>query len=278
LVRACTHNRSVASRVGLMEHVAMWESLECIIKLLALDTDGNISTERYLDGTVGFATSLGAHLLSELLDRGDCQHFVVCCEILRNGGLLRQGQGGEGPDGASQTDAELRPVVLVGGGTSSVAMGDSQRASAAGREAIRRAVAASRTEEALQQLTTDISSTRQREGYVAYIDLLRKFRLEDLAACVISTSNDPYLGALSRQGTSWSLSCAKCGKQLQARGHCSTCSRSGALCSLCCTPVQGLCSWCPICGHGGHTECTKLWFAAEKECPAGCGHSCAPFS
>jgi len=31
---------------------------------------------------------------------------------------------------------------------------------------------------------------------------------------------------------------------------------------------------CPRCGHGGHLEHLKLWFAVENTCPSGCGCSC----
>ena len=47
-----------------------------------------------------------------------------------------------------------------------------------------------------------------------------------------------------------------------------------ATCCVCQLPARGLYVWCQGCGHGGHVECMRGWFAHEIECPAGCGHRC----
>ena len=43
---------------------------------------------------------------------------------------------------------------------------------------------------------------------------------------------------------------------------------------MCNTAVRGLYVWCQGCGHGGHLEHLRGWFANHTECPAGCGHQC----
>ena len=45
-------------------------------------------------------------------------------------------------------------------------------------------------------------------------------------------------------------------------------------CAVCNTAVRGLYVWCQGCGHGGHLEHLRGWFANHTECPAGCGHQC----
>ena len=56
--------------------------------------------------------------------------------------------------------------------------------------------------------------------------------------------------------------------------QCKKCNHFAAICSLCQQPVRGLMHWCPICGHGSHLDCSKLWFANSFVCPSGCGHNC----
>lgn len=73
--------------------------------------------------------------------------------------------------------------------------------------------------------------------------------------------------------------CARCGKEVAEHGThpwCAKCRRCPTLCALCHRPVRGLMHWCPVCGHGGHLECTRRWFVGEgmHACPSGCGHQC----
>jgi len=50
---------------------------------------------------------------------------------------------------------------------------------------------------------------------------------------------------------------------------------SGRLsCSVCSLPARGVVSVCPHCGHGGHWEHLRSWFAEQDECPSGCGCRC----
>lgn len=38
--------------------------------------------------------------------------------------------------------------------------------------------------------------------------------------------------------------------------------------------VRGLYVWCQGCNHGGHLSHMRDWFAVEKLCATGCGHTC----
>jgi hypothetical protein len=38
--------------------------------------------------------------------------------------------------------------------------------------------------------------------------------------------------------------------------------------------VKGLYVWCQGCNHGGHLAHMRDWFAKEKSCATGCGHTC----
>ena len=56
--------------------------------------------------------------------------------------------------------------------------------------------------------------------------------------------------------------------------RCTDCRQRLVFCVLCEEPVRGLGVFCWECGHGGHLLHMKVWFAAEQQCPAGCGCSC----
>ncbi|KXS22169.1 hypothetical protein M427DRAFT_26805 [Gonapodya prolifera JEL478] len=87
--------------------------------------------------------------------------------------------------------------------------------------------------------------------------------------------------------------CSNCGHELDLDGTpsrtrptptlsrpalCSNCNTAAAraTCKVCETAVRGLSVYCPVCRHGGHTECMAAWFAesAEQACPTGCGCAC----
>jgi len=129
----------------------------------------------------------------------------------------------------------------------------------------------------------NISDMRRREAYLAYFDLLSRLQLFCAANKIIKASDEEYISKLSRHGVTIHTSCAKCGKETPehvSHPWCSKCRRCAALCSLCHKPIKGLMHWCPVCGHGGHLNCTTRWFKHLKknECPAGCGHSCCAAS
>eukprot|EP01034_Spumella_vulgaris_P025777 gene25777-32269_t len=172
----------------------------------------------HLKGDLPFAIEVIASLLSELLEGGDSQHFVVMCEVLRKASVLDE-------------------VCLRG----------------------------------------KITEFRVRRTYLAYLDLLTKLQLFCEANEIIKASADSYISSLSKQGAEIHTRCAKCGKELTEKSStawCLKCARCVCMCMLCNKPVRGLLHWCPVCGHGGHLECTKKWFKLYNTCPTGCGHDC----
>ncbi len=156
-------------------------------------------------------------LLQDLVDIGDCQHFVVLCEVLKHARLLEK-------------------VCRAAG----------------------------------------ITDMQRREIYFAYFELLGQLELFTCVNAFLKDSDEDYFSRLSRQGVSMHTACAQCGKQLREGSipWCAKCARMAAMCSLCQEPVRGLMHWCPVCGHGGHTECLQLWFKDHFACPCGCGHDC----
>jgi len=272
---ACAYNRRIALAAGLMNHAALWESIAIIIPALVppsvrtvaaglMATDGGLVGEGSRD-MIEFTRDLLASILLELLDGGDCQHFVVCCELLFNGGMLvipalptKDNDGEASIDGAGYapvlTPQHQDETEVGGGGSGKVSTGEE--------------------ESHFPMVLTAINDTRKREAYLAYLNLLTQLRLFAEANALVSDSDDPYLTAMSRHGVSVHHACSKCGKEVETGSVCARCVRNVALCSLCHEPVRGLHNWCPVCSHGSHLKCAELWFESHSECAAGCGHQC----
>jgi Zinc-ribbon, C4HC2 type len=118
---------------------------------------------------------------------------------------------------------------------------------------------------------------RQREGYIAYIELLNRFGFFILTTSLLKHSDDTYLIQLSKSDVIIFTSCSQCGKELTeglSTPICLKCKRITAICCYCNLPVKGLLHWCPVCAHGGHIKCMKLWFKSFDTCASGCGHNC----
>ena len=239
-VSACEHNLQVAKKAGLHCRAGLWATaLSILSSMQALGTpivpdfykdqskDVGVSAAfsnafphsgSNMPPTIPFGVEILGSLLQELLEGGDCQHFVVLCEVLKYAGL------------------GLLDRVCA---------------------------------------TTDISVMQRREVYLAYFELLGHLKLFTCVNFIVKDSNEEYISRVSRQGVNMHTSCAKCGKELpDGIPWCKKCSCCAAICSLCHCPVRGLMHWCPICGHGGHLECMKLWFKGHSTCPSGCGHDC----
>ena len=102
ILQICEHNLKTAAMAGLHSRVTIWESLLILLpSIIARHSNGaykikvnckfmsdNIAETVNGDSLLGlcFGEELVGKLLNELLDSGDCQHFVVICEILRNTG------------------------------------------------------------------------------------------------------------------------------------------------------------------------------------------------
>lgn len=87
--RVCRYNFNVAKSVGLQSHAAAWEMLSILIPVVSSRTE----KESHIyslnqDFSFKLASELISSQLIQFLGRGDCQHFVLFCEVLRNSGLL----------------------------------------------------------------------------------------------------------------------------------------------------------------------------------------------
>ena len=113
--------------------------------------------------------------------------------------------------------------------------------------------------------------------YHSYCELLERLKLFTERARVISLSECEEIQDLSTDSTSIPLSCGSCQKPITTgpAWHCSEkCKGLTNTCSICHLPVKGQYAWCQGCGHGGHIEHMRDWFATNKSCPTGCGHNC----
>jgi hypothetical protein len=148
-------------------------------------------------------------------------------------------------------------------------------------------------------LNGQITKKQVEIWFISYIDILHRLQLWAPAIEVIECSREPSINAMNSKNVSIESSCAECGAQLMnvpsngggrsqiaqssrvrrvGRETCKSCiSSAGIRCSICIQLVQGLMIMCPGCGHGGHKGHMREWFKENKQCPAGCGHNCAPF-
>ena len=108
---------------------------------------------------------------------------------------------------------------------------------------------------------------RIRKWTLGYVEQLHRLQLFGLANAVIKQSDDERVQQLNQRSTTVTVGGggASSSQNKPARARCSVCQ----------LPVRGLHSWNQGCGHGGHAECMRAWFAAGNlECPTGCGHIC----
>lgn len=89
-VTSCRKNFAVASAAGLNCRASVWASLEALLPYPQdIGTNAASDTpEVVFSDDLPFTTEVIATLLSELLEGGDAQHFVVMCEILRCAQIL----------------------------------------------------------------------------------------------------------------------------------------------------------------------------------------------
>ncbi|KAL4003671.1 WD domain G-beta repeat family protein [Acanthocheilonema viteae] len=116
----------------------------------------------------------------------------------------------------------------------------------------------------------------QKLWFLDYIDMLECYELWNTAAEVIKLCWIAAVNSLSNESTSIKLLCTKCKTvSVTSSPYCKKCLKKFNFnCSLCSLPVHGIWSWCRGCTHGGHPQHYAEWFALNKKCPTGCGHSC----
>jgi len=86
---ACEQNLNVATASGLRDKAAIWATVLTLLpnEITSLQQSAD-SNDLNFDG-VPFTIDLLGSILKELLENGDCQHFVVLCELLQRTGLLQ---------------------------------------------------------------------------------------------------------------------------------------------------------------------------------------------
>ncbi|KAI9148542.1 SEA (Seh1-associated) complex subunit [Blastocladiella emersonii ATCC 22665] len=126
-----------------------------------------------------------------------------------------------------------------------------------------------------------LDKTQVEEWFLAYIDLLHRFRMYTVAAQVLDKCPLGDVRTRLQESTTIYTSCNGCFKPIVNAAHprcywaCERCQRLVNPCSVCHRIVKGQYSWCQGCGHGGHARCLAGWFAAgNRECATGCGHIC----
>ena len=75
-------------------------------------------------------------------------------------------------------------------------------------------------------------------------------------------------------GVTFTPLCPRCMEPVTDADVCQICKDYAFQCSICCSAVRGLCTWCPLCGHGGHVNHIIPWFRRHEKCPTGCGCVC----
>jgi len=118
-----------------------------------------------------------------------------------------------------------------------------------------------------------------QEWYLTYIDMLRSLGMFMKTTELVRNCKDPVIASLSRQSTTVSESCPKCGKVQDSAGVsayrlCRNCRQRVGFCFVSHLPCKGMYVFCPGCGHGGCMVHANEWFSTNSVCPTGCGHRC----
>ena len=105
-----------------------------------------------------------------------------------------------------------------------------------------------------------------------YAEALRRYGLDHLAAQVtkFTKATEPPMS------TPKIAFCSACNVRIGGiRKFCRSCQYAAPSCALCDLPVRGLSLCCPLCGHGGHVDHLRSWFASRSSCPTACGCNCS---
>ncbi|OAJ44925.1 hypothetical protein BDEG_28105 [Batrachochytrium dendrobatidis JEL423] len=121
----------------------------------------------------------------------------------------------------------------------------------------------------------EIDANRAEACFWAYIDLLQRYRLWNLAVEIIGACPFLSLRKLNQESTEIHTSCPRCLKPILPSSaspgwSCEKCCKQLDGCVICRQPVRGLFTWNQRCSHGGHAHCLQEWYRYNSECPAGC--------
>lgn len=120
---------------------------------------------------------------------------------------------------------------------------------------------------------------RPEEWFHSYITHLKRCQL--FVEATEMTRDCPFelVRRTNQESTTFYSSCSRCMKPVMQGKHsaywiCERCEKPTGSCSVCHLPVRSVYVNCRGCGHGGHIEHMREWFAESNECPTGCGHQC----
>lgn len=123
-----------------------------------------------------------------------------------------------------------------------------------------------------------IDNERIEDWFTAYIELLHRFKLWTTATAIIKACKVQNVRERNENATTINIACNTCFKLVSGTSGgswaCDKCHRLLNPCTICHQTVRGLYVWCQGCNHGGHLEHMRDWFATEKLCATGCGHTC----
>eukprot|EP01090_Pellita_catalonica_P014044 TRINITY_DN3481_c0_g1_i1.p1 TRINITY_DN3481_c0_g1~~TRINITY_DN3481_c0_g1_i1.p1 ORF type:complete len:586 (-),score=104.47 TRINITY_DN3481_c0_g1_i1:92-1849(-) len=109
---------------------------------------------------------------------------------------------------------------------------------------------------------------------MSYLELLYRLEMWCEANEFVKLCPIKKIHEVNQKSTTYHANCPKCRSSLLDYGWaCKKCNAITNTCSLCRTVVRGLYIWCQGCGHGGHLDHMKEWFANETNCPV-CNHVC----
>uniref|UniRef100_A0A914HVD6 GATOR2 complex protein WDR24 n=1 Tax=Globodera rostochiensis TaxID=31243 RepID=A0A914HVD6_GLORO len=121
-----------------------------------------------------------------------------------------------------------------------------------------------------------VSAAQAELWLLGYLELLERLRLWRVAALLVKCCFRPKINQLSIESTFMKVWCTSCRNTALSRAspRCKSCQRlHNYNCCICETRVRGLWTTCNGCGHGGHLEHLREWFAQWEQCPVpGCGH------
>lgn len=239
---SCAFNYQVAKDAGLECRAAIWSTANALLAFpasppahaAATTSTGEIAAETSSKTMISFAVPLLGQLMLDLVNLGDCQHFVVLCEILAqyNSQLLRESLESANISQLRKREAYHCYISLL----------QKLRLFASANSIIK------------QQIRTETGNIFTQEATIMHLSC---------AKCGKELPEHQNIHHNPQVAAATSL-----------LPYCQKCNQSVGLCVLCQRPVQGLFLWCQVCGHGGHRPCLRLWFEREASCASGCGHSC----
>lgn len=231
---ACKHNKDVALKAGLRCRAAVWETALIFLSsgpANQTNPSTSISYGSILDSfAVPFALDLLEELLNELLEGGDCLHFVYLSEILYQTGLAEKAMRRIAESRYRETYLALIDMLM---------------------------------KHKLFLIASAIIKGRLYV-YITVICLSGNLRPS------VAVSRDENISKMFSPGVSIKTSCSSCSKEIIDNPirspWCSRCKQCLSLCCICQQPVRGMYLMCPVCSHGKSKRAVIVSLQAFLSC------------